>query len=78
MVTTVTTTTTTTVTLVAAATITLIAILALIALLIQKEIFSSIKGARAQRLSRTLNIAIVPLLIVFLATVALKVANVMP
>ncbi len=78
MVTTVTTTTTTTVTLVAAATITMIALLALIALLVQKEIFSSIRGARAQRLSRTLNVAIVPLLIVFLATVAFRVANVLP
>lgn len=78
MVTTVTTTTTTTITLVATTTVTLIAILALIALLIQKEVFSNIKGARAERISRTLNIAIVPLLIVFFATVAFRVASVMP
>lgn len=78
MITTVTTATTTTVTTVAAATITLIAILALLALLVQKEIFANLKGARAQRLARTLNISIVPLLIVFGVTVALKVYEVLP
>lgn len=77
MVTTVTTTTTVTVTTVAAATITLIAILALMAMLIQKEIFSSIQGMRAQRISRALTIAIVPLLIVFLTTVIFKVYDVL-
>ena len=77
MVTTVTTTTTTTVTTVAAATITLIAILALLALMIQKEIFSNVTGARAERLARTLNISIVPLFMVFLATVAYKIYEVL-
>lgn len=77
MVTTVTTTTTTTVTTIAAATITLIAILALLALLIQKEIFSNVRGERAQRLARTLNITIVPLFIVFLATVVYKFYDVL-
>jgi len=76
MVTTV-TTTTTTVTTVAAATITLIAVLALLALLVQKEIFSNIQGARAKRISRALNVAIVPLVIVFIATVILKVYEVL-
>lgn len=73
MVTTVTTTTTTAVTAVAAAAITLIAILTLLALLIQKEIFSSIRGTRAKRISRTLTVAIVPLLVVFITTVIFKI-----
>lgn len=77
MITTVTTTTTTTVTTVAAATITLIAILALLALLVQKEVFANVKGERARRLARTLNISIVPLLIVFVATVAIRVFDVL-
>lgn len=76
MVTTV-TTTTTTVTTVAAATITLIAVLALLALLIQKEIFSNIQGARARRISRALNVAIIPLVVVFITTVAFKIYEVL-
>jgi hypothetical protein len=77
MVTTVTTTTATTVTTVAAASLALIAILALVTLLIQKEIFSGLKGARARRISRALNVAIVPLMIVFITTVAFKVYDVL-
>lgn len=77
MVTTVTTTTTTTVTTVAAATITLIAILGFLSLLIQKEIFSSIQGERARRISHALTVAIVPLTIVFLAAVAFQVYDVL-
>jgi hypothetical protein len=76
MVTTV-TTTTTAVTSVAAASLALIAILALIALLIQKEIFSDLEGDRARRISRALNIAIAPLLIVFLTTLVFTVYDVL-
>jgi len=77
MITTVTTTTTTVITTAAAASLALIAILTLIALLIQKEIIGGLSGARAQRLGRALNIAIVPLVLVFIVTVAFKVADVL-
>jgi hypothetical protein len=77
MITTVTTTTTTVVTTAAAASLALIAILTLIALLIQKEIIGGLDSARAQRISRALNIAIVPLVLVFVATVAFKIADVL-
>lgn len=77
MITTVTTTTTTVITTAAAASFALIAILTLILLLIQKEIISGIAGERARRLSRALNIAIVPLLLVFVVTVAFKVADIL-
>ncbi|HEU5014610.1 MAG TPA: hypothetical protein VFT66_18945 [Roseiflexaceae bacterium] len=67
-------TTTTTVALATAATsLTLTVILTLIALLIQKEFISGLEGRRAALISRALNIAIVPLLIVFVASVAIRV-----
>ena len=71
------TTTTTTVTTVAAASLALIAILTMLALLIQKEIIGGLKGPRARRLSRALNVAIIPLVIVFLATAAYKIVDVL-
>lgn len=77
MITTVTTTTTTVVTTAAAASLALIALLTLIALLIQKEIIGSLSGPRARRISRALNIAIVPLVLVFVVTVAFKIADVL-
>ncbi|MBK9944782.1 MAG: hypothetical protein IPP13_24570 [Kouleothrix sp.] len=77
MITTVTTTTTTVMTTTAAASLALIAILTLIAMLIQKEIISGLSGPRAQQLSRALNIAILPLILVFVVTVAFKVADVL-
>ena len=77
MITTVTTTTTSVLTTAAAASLALIAILTLILLLIQKEIFGGRNERRAQRLSRTLNVAIVPLVIIFVLTVAFKVADVL-
>lgn len=76
MITTVTTTVTTTTTL-AAASLALVAILTLIALLIQKEITSGLEGPRAQWLGRALNVAIVPLFIVFVSAVVFKVADVL-
>jgi hypothetical protein len=75
MITTVTTTTTTTVTTMAAASLTLIVILTLIALLVQKELIGGLDGVWAKRLSRGLNIAVVPLIIVFVASVIVKVAD---
>lgn len=77
MITTVTTTTTVALTTTAAASLTLIVILTLIALLIQKEFIGGLKGERARQLSRALNIAIVPLGVIFIASVVIKVADVL-
>lgn len=78
MITTVTTTTTAILTTVTAASLTLLVILALIALLIKKELIGGMSGARARQFSRALNIAIAPLLIVFAATVLIKLVDMMP
>ncbi len=78
MISTVTTTTVTTVTTVAlAASLGLIAIVVLLALLIQKEVLSSSTSARAQALSRALNVAIVPLLMGFAFIAVVKVMEVL-
>ncbi|NTV99671.1 MAG: hypothetical protein HGA19_00020 [Oscillochloris sp.] len=71
------TTTVTTITTATLATITLFAVLGFLALLIQKEILSSIPGALAQRISRALTVAIVPLTIVFLTAVAFQVYDIL-
>ena len=55
----------------------LVAILTLIAFVVVKELASSGNDARLQTLSRILNIAIVPLLMVFVAIVANKVVQVL-
>jgi hypothetical protein len=75
MITTVTTATITTLSTAAAASLTLIVVLTLLALLLQKELIGGIKGALAERLRRAVNIAIVPLAVVFLSTVALSIAQ---
>ena len=77
MITTVTTTTTAILNTATATSLALIAILSLITLLIQKEMISGLNGERAKRLSRTLNVAIVPLAMVFMATVAFKIADIL-
>lgn len=77
MITTVTTTTTTIVSTVAVASLALIAILTLMSLLIQKEVIGGLTGMRARQWGRVLNIAIVPLLFVFLATVFVRVVDVL-
>ncbi len=69
----VTTVTTTTVTIAAAGSLTLIVILTLLALLIQKEIVSGLDNIRAKRLSKALNVAIVPLVLVFVTSVLFEV-----
>jgi len=51
--------------------------LTLFAFLVVKELASSGNDARLQTLSRVLNIAIVPLLMVFVAIVANKVVEVL-
>jgi hypothetical protein len=75
MVTTITTTTMTILTTGAATSLALIGILTLLALLIQKEIVSGLSSVRARRLSRALDVAIVPLIVVFVTAAALKLAE---
>ncbi len=76
MITTVTTTTTTTVTTIAALSLALVAIMTLIILLINKEIISHSTNERARRLSKALNIAIIPLAIVFVITAVVQILRV--
>ncbi len=77
MITTVTTTTTTTVTTITAVSLALVAILTLMALLISKEIVSSSTSGRARSLSRAFDIAIVPLLLVFVFTAMAEIFRVL-
>jgi hypothetical protein len=53
----------------------LIAVITLLALLIQKELIGASEGPRSKMLVRALNIAIVPLLMGFAVTMAVKVAE---
>jgi hypothetical protein len=55
----------------------LIAVLALISLLVAKEFASATDAPRLQRFARGLNVAIIPLLMVFTAIVAAKVVEVL-
>ena len=73
MITTVTTTTTTTVTVVGVASLALVGICTLLVLILNKELLLASKQPWAPRLSKSLNVAIVPLLIVFVVTVVMKV-----
>jgi chromate transport protein ChrA len=78
MISTVTTSTVTTVTTGAfAGTLALLAIVALLLLLIQKEIVSTSDDARLQAINRSLNIAIVPLLLAFIFTAGVKVIQIL-
>lgn len=78
MIATITTSTVTIVTTVAiAGSLGAIAILVLLSLLVQKEMANSADGSRYQRLSRTLNLGIIPLLIVFVLIVAARVMDVL-
>ena len=77
MISTVTTSTVSTITTVAlAGSIALIGILLLI-LLIQKEIISSSNKVNLKKLSKVLNIGIVPLCVAFILTVVVKVVQVL-
>lgn len=71
MISTVTTSTVSTVTL--AGSFALIAILVLFSLLIQKELATASDNAKLKKLGRAINVAIVPLLIVFFLVVVNKV-----
>lgn len=77
MITTVTTTTTTTVTSMSAGSLALIAICTVLLLLLNKEMLLASNRPWARRVSQALNVAIVPLLIVFVATIIVQVAKVL-
>jgi hypothetical protein len=72
--------TTTTVSMVSiytlAGSLALISILAMTAMLVTKDLSSTVAGERARRISRALNIAIFPLLVVFVLLVVSKVAEI--
>lgn len=76
MITTVTTTTTTAVAAVSAGSLALVAICTVLLLLINKEIILSSQSERAVRLNKALNVALVPLLIVFVLTIVIRIAQV--
>jgi hypothetical protein len=69
------TTTTTALSMATAASLTLIVFITLVALLIKKELIGGLKDSRAARLSHALNVAIVPLTVVFLTSVVFRVAD---
>ncbi len=73
MISTVVTSTVSTITLVGS--FTLIAILLLLGFLIQKEITSACGNEKTANLGRVINIGIAPLMVVFLFSVAAKVAE---
>ncbi len=75
MISTVTTATVSTLTL--AGSFAMLGIVMLLGLLVQKEISANSDNKRAKRLAKALNIAIVPLLIVFALIVASKVIQVL-
>lgn len=76
MISTVTTTTVTTVTLFGiTALLGLVAVLMLISYLVAKEMLSASSSQRLQMISRRLNIAIVPLLLVFAAIIGDKIVE---
>ena len=60
-----------------AASLGLIALLALVSLLLAKELSSATGAPRMQRFGRGLNVAIIPLLMVFAAIVAVKLVEVL-
>ena len=75
MITTITSATTTAVSTATAASLVLIAVLTFLVLLIQKEIVGGLESLRAKQLSRALNVAIVPLLVVFVVNIVLKIVD---
>lgn len=60
-----------------AASLALIVVLALTSVLVAKELSSTTQAPRLQRLGRGLNVAIIPLLMVFTAIVATKLVEVL-
>lgn len=76
MISTVTTTVTTVTTTLFAGSFALITTLMLLTLLIQKEMISVAQGDRWQRVSRGLNVVILPIALAFLAIAVVEVMNV--
>lgn len=73
----ITTVTTTTVTSFAvAASLALVVIVGLLAILVSKEVIGDRKSERVQRIGEALNVAVIPLAIVFGVTVLVKVLEV--
>jgi hypothetical protein len=75
--TTVSTVSTVTTTVTFAASFALVSVVTLFALLLQKEVVSSTDSPRLQALGRTLNVAIVPLLLTFAAILVASIAEVL-
>jgi hypothetical protein len=74
----VTTTTVTTVTVYTlAGSLAIIGILALVAMLVSKDVSTTVASERARRVNKALNIAVFPLLVVFIFAVAAKVLEVL-
>jgi hypothetical protein len=74
----ITTVTTTTVTTVATAfSLGLIGVLALLALLVNKEVISTSSSEQARRLSKAINVTLVPLLIAFAVTATAKLIEIL-
>ncbi len=51
----------------------LLATIVMVGLLITKEVSSSLAGERMRRLSQALNVALIPLVIIFLSSLAARV-----
>ena len=64
-------------TLTTAVSLGMMAIVTLLILLVNKEIISSIKNEKVQRLTRTINVALLPLMIVFVMVVGVKLYEVL-
>ena len=74
----ITTVTTTTVTSFAvAASLALVVVVGLLAILVSKEIIGSGGSERMRRIGKALNVAVVPLALVFVVTVAVKLFEVL-
>lgn len=58
-------------------TLTLIAVMTFVVLLIQKEIAGGLVSSRAWRLSKALNVVLVPLCLVFMSVAVLRVMDVL-
>lgn len=75
MITTVTTTTVATMNSAAAGSLVLVVILTLIILLVKKELIRGLNGMRAQRVSKALSIAVLPLFMVFITTMLIRIGD---
>jgi len=78
MISTVTTTTVTILNSAIATSLTLIVVMALISLLIQKEIISGLDTDWARRMCKAINVVMMPLIMVFLVTFAIRFVDMIP